>query len=58
MCSSWEHAACRKVRFPMLEPYASKGARPVLRGGREGDLTSLPDVRHDVVAVTVMLSSE
>ena len=27
----------------MLEPYASKGARPVLRGGGGGDLTSLPD---------------
>jgi hypothetical protein len=29
----------------MLEPYASKGARTVLRGGGEGDLTSLPDQR-------------
>jgi hypothetical protein len=27
----------------MLEPYALKGARTVLRGGGEGDLTSLPD---------------
>src|SRR5215468_10987014 len=27
----------------MLEPYAGKLARPVLRGGGEGDLTSLPD---------------
>ena len=27
----------------MLEPDASKGARPVLRGGGGGDLTSLPD---------------
>ena len=27
----------------MLEPDALKGARPVLRGGGEGDLTSLPD---------------
>jgi hypothetical protein len=28
----------------MLEPYALKGARTVLRGGGEGDLTSLPDL--------------
>ena len=27
----------------MLEPDASKGARPVLRGGGGGDPTSLPD---------------
>jgi len=27
----------------MLEPYASKGACTVLRGGGEGNLTSLPD---------------
>src|SRR4051794_38371119 len=27
----------------MLEPDALKGARPVLRGGGGGDLTSLPD---------------
>ena len=30
-------------RCPMLEPYALKGARTVLRGGGGGDLTSLPD---------------
>jgi hypothetical protein len=29
----------------MLEPYALKGACTVLRGGGEGYLTSLPDVR-------------
>jgi hypothetical protein len=29
----------------MLEPYALKGARTVLRGGGEGNLTSLPDPR-------------
>jgi hypothetical protein len=27
----------------MLEPYASKGACPVLRGGGGGNATSLPD---------------
>ena len=31
----------------MLEPDASKGARPVLRGGGGGDLTSLPDPTGD-----------
>jgi len=46
------------VRWPMLEPYASKGARTVLRGGGSGDRASLPDVRHEAVAVTVMLSPE
>ena len=30
-------------RCPMLEPYALKGARTVLRGGGAGDSTSLPD---------------
>src|SRR3954451_3087610 len=29
----------------MLEPYALKSARTVLRGGGEGDLTPLPDYR-------------
>ena len=31
------------VRWSMLEPYASKGARTVLRGGGSGDRASLPD---------------
>ena len=30
-------------RCSMLEPYALKGACTVLRGGGEGNLTSLPD---------------
>jgi len=46
MRSSKERIACHTVRFPMLEPYAGKLARPVLRGGGEGDLTSLPDRRR------------
>jgi hypothetical protein len=45
VCSSWGPTACRKVRFPMLEPYASKGARPVLRGGGDGNVTLSPDRR-------------
>jgi hypothetical protein len=39
----------------MLEPDASKGARPVLRGGGGGDPTSLPDVRHEGIARSVLL---
>src|SRR5262245_4994664 len=36
--------ACGKnVPWPMLELLASKGARPVLRGGGWGNPTSLPD---------------
>jgi hypothetical protein len=35
-----------------------KGARAVLRGGGEPDLTSLPDVRHEGVAETVLLLKE
>ena len=34
-----------EVRWPMLELHAWKHARAVLRGGGEGDLTSLPDQR-------------
>jgi hypothetical protein len=41
--SSWQHTACRKVRDPMLEPYVSKGARPVLRGGSAINAAALPD---------------
>ena len=37
-----------------LEPYAVKVARTVLRGGGDGNATSLPDVRHEVVDVAVM----
>ena len=39
----WERAACRKVRFPMLEPEARKLARPVLRGGSDGNAAPVPD---------------
>ena len=39
----------------MLEPDASKGARPVLRGGGAGDSTSLPDPgrRQGVIMCTI-----
>jgi len=37
----------------MLEPDALKGARPVLRGGGGGDLTSLPDYRKAASLVNV-----
>ena len=47
-------ACLLKARCPMLEPDARKPARPVLRGGGEGDLTSLPDVRHEVADVTAV----
>jgi hypothetical protein len=36
----------------MLEPYAGKLARPVLRGGGEGDLTSLPDRQGIAVSIS------
>src|SRR3954453_23458644 len=36
-------------RYSMLEPDALKGARPVLRGGGGGDLTSLPDYRKAIM---------
>jgi len=39
----------------MLEPYALKGASTVLRGGGQGDLASLPDVRHEVASGTVTM---
>ena len=34
----------------MLEPDASKGARPVLRGGGAGDITYLPDAPNGRMA--------
>jgi len=34
------------------------GARTVLRGGGAGNSTSLPDVRHEVADVAVLLSAE
>ena len=45
MWPSWGYTACRKVRLPMLEPYAGKLACTVLWGGGGGDAASLPD-RH------------
>jgi hypothetical protein len=36
-------AASLAVRWAMLEPYALKGARTVLRGGGGGNAASLPD---------------
>jgi hypothetical protein len=39
-----------EVRWPMLELHAWKHARAVLRGGGEGDLTSLPDPSECVTA--------
>jgi hypothetical protein len=38
-----EAACLPKARCPMLEPYASKGACTVLRGGGAGNSSSLPD---------------
>jgi hypothetical protein len=43
------YTACRKVRFPMLEPDAGKLARPVLRGGSGGNAALLPDPRIGVL---------
>jgi hypothetical protein len=42
-------------RCLMLELLALKGARAVLRGGGVGNNSSLPDVRHEGVAETVLL---
>jgi hypothetical protein len=39
-------ACLPKARCLRLEPYALKGACTVLRGGGEGNLTSLPDLDH------------
>jgi hypothetical protein len=42
-----------QVGLYVLEPDALKGARPVLRGGGFSNEAFLPDVRHEVVQVTV-----
>ena len=44
VCCSWQYPAYRKMRYPMLEPYASKGARPVRRGGSASNGAALPDL--------------
>jgi len=51
-----EPTACRcRYVIQCLSRMHRNGARTVLRGGGEGDLTSLPDVRHEGVAETVLL---
>lgn len=42
----------------MLEPDASKGARPVLRGGGAGDSTSLPDRREVGVVIESLFEAD
>ena len=39
----------------MLEPYAGKGARTVLRGGGRGNPTSLPDYAKARIAAETVL---
>jgi hypothetical protein len=44
--------------FARLKLHARKRARAVSRGGGGGNTISLPDVRHEVVGVAVMRSSD
>ena len=39
--------------LPRLEPCAGKFARPVLRGLGGGNVTRLPDVRHEVARIFI-----
>ena len=39
--------------FERLEPDDGKLSSPVLRGGGDGNVASLPDVRHEVVRISV-----
>ena len=48
-------AAGVKPGLVVLELCAVKVARTVLRGGGGSDATSLPDVRHEVAQVAVMI---
>jgi hypothetical protein len=51
-------ACLTRARCPMLELYAGKLARTVLRGRGGSNASLLPDVRHEVAAVAVLLSED
>jgi hypothetical protein len=51
-------AASREGRCGRLEPYEAEVSRTVLRGRGWREPLLLPDVRHDVADVSVLLSAE